>query len=65
MQKKFGGPFILRECTHMFQNQTEKKFLNIFLGCKGKMFFQETSGKEKNGIKMRSYKYLLYIWNLC
>ena len=21
--KKFGGPFILRECTHMFQNQTE------------------------------------------
>ena len=22
--KKFGGPFILRECTHMFQNQTEK-----------------------------------------
>ena len=32
--KKFGGPFILRECTHMFQNQTEK-FLNIFLDSKG------------------------------
>ena len=30
MQKKFGGPFILRECTHMFQNQTEKKVLKYF-----------------------------------
>ena len=56
MQKKFGGPFILRECTHMFQNQTEKKFLNISLGYQGEIFFQKKFEEEFEwiGIKMRS-----------